>query len=341
MARRLVLPAALMLAGSLAGQTLSVCAGLNHLTTASNQFSLAAGLRVGVLFVPAATMQVTQVNFYFPSSNAGGTIGINVAQGTFEIRPNDPVSNLPAPATLASATLLPGGGVISATGGWQGPTFSTALVLQGGVPVWLTYTRAPATGAATLGVQNTPPGPDVTVASYESGGAWGPVTVVDQFKVRLRSTNCTPPGPLASWTTVGQGCPGTGSLTPALTPVGLPILGNFNSAITVSNALPNASFGLFWSFSADPFGTPLGGACTMFLETNGFLALAALGLQPFYLGALDATGTFTYPLPVPNDPALSGLGAAFQAAIADPAGVTISPNTTIVVTEAEAALIGL
>ena len=124
----------------------------------------------------------------------------------------------------------------------------------------------------------------------------------------------------------GQGCPGSGSLVPAIGHTGTVALGSTSFAVTAGNALGGAPALLALGASnASWLGIPealaLGGGCNIYQA----IALAfAFGLS----GSGPGGGAVSVPLAIPNNPALAGASLYLQWLIVDPA----APNGFGVVT---------
>lgn len=151
-----------------------------------------------------------------------------------------------------------------------------------------------------------------------------PTWVTDDFAGRLR--DAAPDAGAyesTSFAIYGQGCPGTGSLVPAMGGSGTVALGSPNFAFQLTQAPPFALAVLIGGLSRTtsglgPLPLPIGGSCLLLASpdtTNGFLTTVG--------------GTVTMPFPIPSSPTLSGLDVFFQWAIVDaasssPLGLTTS-----------------
>ncbi len=108
------------------------------------------------------------------------------------------------------------------------------------------------------------------------------------------------------WTPAGAGTAGTSGLVPQLALQGKPALGR-TPTLALTQALGN-TLGVLGVSSAPPGAIPFAGGL---VRLQGPLALV-----PF---ATSAAGTWTAPLAVPNDPALSGASLVAQSLVLDPA----------------------
>jgi hypothetical protein len=111
----------------------------------------------------------------------------------------------------------------------------------------------------------------------------------------------------ASAQTYGSGCPGTGGIVPAIGGNGLPQIGNPGFGINVQNGLPSSIALLAAGISSANI--PVG-PCTVLVAPPW----ATLALP------LDASGTGSTPLPIPNSPQLAGVLLYAQYLVIDPNG---------------------
>ena len=338
-----ILVATLLLlpAGAAAQAGPITCDGRNHQSTTATTWVLPAGDTIAVLYVPAGDQPAERLEWFFPQipTSPTGPIQINIGRGTMGIRPYDP--SLPGPPAFTygegifdglSSTVIPGV--------WQGANLPTRLILVAGIPVWLTYTRAPYTGSATLGTQTG--GPDSTPYTVLSGGVWGPLQTGLAFKLRVQDASCVTNAQPALAVPVGFGCPGSGGLSPTLSASGLPRLGNLSFAVQVAGAGSNLPVHFFWSPQPDPIGTPLGGACLLYLDLAGLVNGISAGLNPLFSTTTTVGGSATLPLPLGPAAVLANLSFSFQAVIIDPLGQPTSiPGVGIALTTALDLHVGL
>ncbi len=140
---------------------------------------------------------------------------------------------------------------------------------------------------------------------------------------------------------VGQGCPGTGGLIPALGAVGLPWLGNSSFALVASGGAAGSPAFLLGAAGLAALPAILGPACVLRLDTATMLQLLALGVNPMGQTVLDAAGAGLFPMSVPSDPLYLGFRIDFQAVILDPGGLPLSvPGMGFTLTNALACRIG-
>jgi hypothetical protein len=194
MIRTTILSAAmLLLAAPLViaqGSGLAVCFGLNEASNSFNYYPLPIGTRVGVSFIPPFATSVEEVDWYGPLI---APTSVSISGFIVEIRTPDPVTGLPSNNVLAStvaSTFYP-----SPNGqGWQDGNFGTPVILSPTMTYWVTFTSSSTSTTAppiSIGVENTPPGPDLTPYSLEINGTWGPIMTDTRFKIRFESTNCS------------------------------------------------------------------------------------------------------------------------------------------------------
>jgi hypothetical protein len=105
----------------------------------------------------------------------------------------------------------------------------------------------------------------------------------------------------------GAGCGGTAGV-PVLTAVGLPALGNFGFALTLTSARPLTGTMLLIALDRDD--RPAGGGCRVLVGGNFSLLL----------NFTDGSGFSVTPLPVPADAILGGVNVYAQWAVFDPLG---------------------
>jgi hypothetical protein len=331
----------LLAAGVLAQAGPLTCDGRNHQSSNATAWVLGAGDTIAVLYVPATDQPVEHIDWFFPQipPSPTGPIQINIGRGTIGVRPYNPA--LPGPPALhygegifngTSATVIPGV--------WQGADLPARLILVAGIPVWLTYTRAPYTGTATIGTETG--GPDPTPYTVLSGGVWGPLQTSLAFKLRLGDATCLTNAQPATAVPVGFGCPGSGGLAPLLSGLGLPRLGNLTFAAQVTGAGSSLPIHFFWSPQPDAIGTPLGGTCLLYLDLAGLVAGIQAGLNPIFSTTTDAAGNATLPLPIGPAAVLANVSFALQAVILDPLGQPTSiPGVGIALSNALDLHVGL
>lgn len=111
----------------------------------------------------------------------------------------------------------------------------------------------------------------------------------------------------------GYGCPvGTGP-DYALSISAPPVVGS-TYTVSVANGLPNGTVEIFLStsMSLSPIRFP-GTSCGVWIDVPSALLLIGSGASPLGPFPLDATGGFSFPISIPNDPALAGVRIAAQA----------------------------
>ncbi|MAG32925.1 MAG: hypothetical protein CL908_18770 [Deltaproteobacteria bacterium] len=231
----------------------------------------------------------------------------------FEIREADPTTGLPAATALSSISgpVFPGG-----SGGlWSGLPVFPEVTLWAGQSYWLSLRDTSGGSGITVGEQRMPPGANLVTFAIDTGGGWGPLQT-GYVCVQLQSWQCGFP---AYWAPVGTPCAGGLSSMPTLTSTGLPNLGNPAPALVVTNGptVPGTIAELWWSDGVRSVGTLLPNGCRHWLAVPGLIAFWNAGVNPYATRLLDATGSATFPTPVPNDPALLGAFFAFQALITD------------------------
>ncbi|MFM1871598.1 MAG: hypothetical protein RL398_1020 [Planctomycetota bacterium] len=111
----------------------------------------------------------------------------------------------------------------------------------------------------------------------------------------------------ASAVSIGTGCPGTGSLTPAIAATGAPVLGT-SFSIDLADARANSFAAILLAFVRNDF--PLGGGCTLYPMIPGVTAM----LQTSGVGTASAS------LAIPAAPSMIGLTVFAQWTVLDPAG---------------------
>jgi len=114
-----------------------------------------------------------------------------------------------------------------------------------------------------------------------------------------------------SFALYGAGCPGTGSLVPAMGSTGTVALGSTNFTLELAQAAPSTLAVLFGGFSrtlsvAGPLPYAIGGTCEVLASPD---ALASFVTSP--------QGAASVPYNIPGSPSLSGVDVFFQWAIVD------------------------
>jgi hypothetical protein len=126
--------------------------------------------------------------------------------------------------------------------------------------------------------------------------------------------------------TLGGGGSTIGGAAPTLSANQAPSLGSYGFAVSVAATAGTDAF-LFGSIgiSSTPW-TALPG-CPLYLEPTSMLSLVAAGVLPLGPQPLGAGGSTSFALPIPNDPAFTGLLLGLQAAVivpASPFGIDIT-----------------
>lgn len=174
----------LSLLGRAAVGQLPVCDGRNHqTTTTTGSWGLPAVRTLGVRFVPAMTLPVERLEWYFAPSiltpALGGTVAILQESAAAQL-PSTSAGAVLAQAQWSSAQTAPI---------WEGGTFATPVLLQAGTPYWLTTTASPTVTHQAPSYEDSGPAP--TTYAVETGGTWFPPTTPHRFKVRLLSSACS------------------------------------------------------------------------------------------------------------------------------------------------------
>jgi hypothetical protein len=129
----------------------------------------------------------------------------------------------------------------------------------------------------------------------------------------------------------GSGCPSAGGLLPALAPGGgSPVVGNGAFGITLSNSPAGTPVVLIFGDSADSWqGVPLPFSLA-FLGFPGCALLVAADALAIGMtgGAGGGAGVALFPIPVPAEPALSGLHLFFQGFVGGPSSVPAVASMT-------------
>ena len=122
-------------------------------------------------------------------------------------------------------------------------------------------------------------------------------------------------------TPYGVGCGGT-----ALSTTSVPSLGG-SFPIDVTGATPGSLAYLFLALSPQAAGQPVGGSCNLYLDPVSLQQAISLGVSPLGPIPLPPSGTTTFTLTVPNDPAAAGAHVYLQGAVTDmasPIGVWLT-----------------
>ncbi|MAG56615.1 MAG: hypothetical protein CMJ83_10025 [Planctomycetes bacterium] len=153
-----------------------------------------------------------------------------------------------------------------------------------------------------------------------TAGANGGTSVLQAgFQSALAALCSTAPPPLAQVNLIGSGCIGSNGL-PLLDSAQLPTIGNASFSLDVTQAVAGSQAWLYLSLAAAAIPITLPNGCGLYLEPASLNNLILLGVSPIGPVPTGATGTASFPLPVPNDPAIAGISVWFQAAIADAGG---------------------
>ncbi len=265
-----------------------VCEGRNHQVNTATPYVVQQCDRLGVRFVPSDTLSTFGLAWYIPFTGSPF-----FGPGTTEIQTEDPSTGLPSGTVLASGTLP--NAVLPAPGTWITGWFAP-VQLDGGTPYWVTYWHIPGL-PSEVGVQNNPPGPNVTTASLQTGvvtgniclmvgATWGPRFSTDRFKVRLMGSACG-----QSTMTLGA-APAIGTTVPVLI-----------------SSPTNPLWPYLAAFAAGTTpGIPTGDGRVVPLNPDWLLNLS-LAPSPLFLGlsgVLDATGSAVANIVVPGIPSLVG-----------------------------------
>ena len=118
---------------------------------------------------------------------------------------------------------------------------------------------------------------------------------------------------------LGDGCPGTGGVVPQVSINSAARLGNQRFEIVCSNAHPNSQALLYLGFDDQQyFGVRLPVVIGQSQGVDCALRVAPVLITPI---PTNAMGTATFPLPLPNNPALNGLELFVQWFPMDPGGL--------------------
>lgn len=158
---------------------------------------------------------------------------------------------------------------------------------------------------------------DRVYAAPYTGQTCGAIVPGNGLKLRMVFE---PPGLLLH----GQGCPGAGGATPALSLSGSAAPGGM-VLFHLTNALGGAPTSLLLGLSrtnsaAGPLPLPLGGGCSVQVSADAVTAALATGTGP-------GQGAATLPLFVPNDPSFAGFALFAQWAQIDGSSPAVVPIT--------------
>lgn len=274
----------------------------------------APNMKIGIGHVPAPV-----TSFNFPQI-IGGTVTQLGDFADLMIAYDSDISG-PFSYTWISRAWSPFG--LGATGGigfsWDG-TSDVGIYLT-----WDNATRAPGTSGSFL--TSGPPLHRHFDPSYQAGvqNQWATNGLAVLLTSSLAVPNVIP---------LGFGCPGSNGLEGMIhTADELPYLGNaaFGLGISQGPAGQDAHFYFAFLPAAQPLS--LGGGCFLYLDLANLQGLLAHGFGPAVV-PINANGDAWFPIPVPNDPALSGLRLSSQAALGDPGfgiGWTVSGGIEAVV----------
>lgn len=140
------------------------------------------------------------------------------------------------------------------------------------------------------------------VSTNYAGAATGSLSQSGGIKFRLVFE------PLAFQVT-SPGCPGSGSITPAIGTVGQPTIGNPAFLLTLDQALGGTIAAIAFGGSS---AIDLGGGCVLRNDLSLFTDVA------FTTGSGPGVGQSAFALPIPNQPVLIGYLADVQWAVLDP-----------------------
>jgi len=130
----------------------------------------------------------------------------------------------------------------------------------------------------------------------------------------------------ATITSVGTGCPGTGSITPVLSSHEWPFLGNQRFAITASQVPPGAPMFVFASFGTTTSPFVVGFGCNVYLQLGSFTAIPVVATA-------GPAGTASVVIAFPANAAYIGVNFGFQSMIVDagaPLGITVTNALDVV-----------
>jgi hypothetical protein len=134
-------------------------------------------------------------------------------------------------------------------------------------------------------------------------------------------------GNLATATPIGTGCGGLPGVTPTLSTMQAPFLGNPAFSMDIGSAPVFSDFYVFGSVGLAASPIPVGGSCFVYLEPVSLSGLIASGFLPFGPFNTGATGSFNLPFPIPFQTGLLGQHIGIQVAILDitsPIGVDLT-----------------
>ncbi len=273
----------------------------------STGFFQATALQMGIGHVPTPL----PVPFTFPTFDVAGNV---TALGSFiDFQPIwNTVSQGPFTWNYTLNTWSPLG--FAGLGG-------TGFVWNGTSDIAFFITFSGGSGGPTCHRTSTEPFRVYTSGVFQAGASTG--SGASGFKMEL----FTRPAIAATVTPVGTGCPGTGSISPALSSSAFPVIGNLLFHVDVSQGPPGATALLYLSIGLAPAPLNVGFGCNAYLDLSTMLALVGAGLLPLGPVVLDTSGIGIFPVPVPPDPTLAGVHVGFQAVILD-AGAPLTITLT-------------
>jgi hypothetical protein len=130
----------------------------------------------------------------------------------------------------------------------------------------------------------------------------------------------------------GAGCMGAIGI-PSLATIELPFLGNGNFNLEVAQGATN-SFAYLFAALAPANPAVQVGPCSIHLDLVSMNQLITVGFSPFGPLPTGATGSATFPLPIPATPSLQGQHLFFQAAITDvaaPLGLSLTNAAEVII----------
>jgi hypothetical protein len=173
-----------------------------------------------------------------------------------------------------------------------------------------------------------PAGATPLLYQYTSGSCASSVPPTGQLALPIRFGGLAcGPGPLASVQWTHSACGGSGPFPSDFVFTAPPVLGS-SFPLTVVGSAGDTAF-LCWCVGvAPPHGgiplTPAPSVCFLRLDSQSFVELAALGLEPLASGALAPTasgsGIVNWAFDLPSDPALAGFQIGIQSVVIGPSG---------------------